>query len=74
MKVLNVAIHEAMAKIELHEIQEMLLIFLQASENRKGGIGFTILNGAFQLHSFLLVEYFAHSLTFVFLFAPLLNN
>ena len=74
MLVLNNAIYRVMRKLKIPKTQEPLLGYLYRNRNRAGGMTYTVMDGSFNLRLHDLIEYFAHSLTFVFLFAPLIKS
>lgn len=74
INVLDRSIYFNIQNLKIYDFQNRLLRYLALSRSRKKRISFTVFSGAFHLRSQSLIEYLMHSLTFIFLFAPLIKQ
>ena len=74
MHVLDKAIHRKISTLPGRKIKMLMLQYLEHRASKNQPISFTVLFGSYHLHFYDLVEYLAHSLSLIFLFAPLLRK
>ena len=74
MHVLDKAVYRKIPTLMDGRLKMCLSQYLEQSVSRNQRISFTVLFGSYHLHSYDLFEYLAHSLSLIFLFAPLLRK
>lgn len=74
IQVLEESIYQNIHNLTMSGFKMDLLPYLEISRSQTKRISFTVFSGAFNLRSQSLIEYLMHSLTFIFLFAPLIQQ